>query len=272
MEELLDIEYEASRESPIHNLDGRTKLISFVAIIFAGVLVGRTESIDYLTRIVFLVLLLLYIFLLVLISRISLKYFFLRAVYLLPFGGFIILFRPLFIHKGNVLLSLPLGMAITAGGVIESLIFFQIFLVSLLSAILLSSTTTFQDMINSARRMGLPRELAMLIGMTLRYLFLSHRIFIQLTQAQATRGFSIRNRKVSYSYIIKNIGYTVLNIFLRSYKRGMKIYESMASRGYSSTSELPMQSGRFTGIDWVFLALTLSFIAINLAVATRKFL
>ena len=81
----------ASMDSPIHNLEGRIKLISTVFIIIVCVI-----SKELIVPIIF------EIFLLIILKIAKFSYIdsFKRLLLLLPFGGFIIIFQP-FIHAAE---------------------------------------------------------------------------------------------------------------------------------------------------------------------------
>jgi len=80
MEDLINIERESLKESSIHRLDGRIKLIiTFIIIAFA---VSASS-------VVTLILMEAYLLLLVLLSNVSPSYALKRIILILPFGGFL---------------------------------------------------------------------------------------------------------------------------------------------------------------------------------------
>ena len=85
----------ASKDSPIHNLEGRIKLVSTIFIILVCVVSKEL-----------LIPIILEIMLLIILKIADLSYIdsFKRLLMLLPFGGAVIIFQP-FIQPGNVIWS-----------------------------------------------------------------------------------------------------------------------------------------------------------------------
>ena len=125
---------------------------------------------------------------------------------------------------------------------------------------LLSSVTPMQELINSARKLGVPREFSMLLSLTLRYLFFFYDELRRIRNAQKTRCFDIRNKKTAYMWRLKKVGETIGMMFLRSYEQGEKVYFSMLSRGYSDNSNLYDENNKLNFKDFTFIAITLSLI------------
>ena len=66
---------------------------------------------------------------------------------------------------------LPFGINIYAESIQFAFILFVKFIITISFIILLSSTTKVQDMLDGGRRLGLPAEFALALGMMIRYLF-----------------------------------------------------------------------------------------------------
>jgi cobalt/nickel transport system permease protein len=66
---------------------------------------------------------------------------------------------------------------------------------------------------------------------------------------------------------MKQIGYTVGTIFVRSYEQGERVYTSMLCRGYGRDSFLFVEKKPLKGSEWAVLSFSLLFIvAVPLAV------
>ncbi|WP_269851142.1 CbiQ family ECF transporter T component [Methanosarcina horonobensis] len=107
---LTDIERESYKNSPIHRLDPRVKLLFALTVIVYVVSLPRIHD----KNIVRLLAIEVYLLLLVLVAGLDLRYFFLRILAILPFGLGIALIqpflRPSFIENYTVYpLDLPLG-------------------------------------------------------------------------------------------------------------------------------------------------------------------
>lgn len=250
MVNISSIEMEARKTSTLHSLDGRIKIISSMLIIVYAV---------YTTNIIVLSIMEFYLIMLILMSHISLSYALKRIALILPFGGAIALFQ-LFIREGTVICTFPFGMTITQQGLDFDLLLLLRIIVCVTAIMLLSSVTPMQELINSARKLGVPREFSMLLSLTLRYLFFFYEELRRIRNAQKTRCFDIRNKKTAYLWRLKKVGETIGMMFLRSYEQGEKVYFSMLSRGYSDDSNLYDENKKLNFKDFTFIAITLSLI------------
>ncbi len=223
-----DVERIAIKDSVIHSLDGRVKLITLLLVIVFAV---------YTTQLVVLAILELYLVTLLLLSRNSLKHSFLRVLIIIPFGGSIAILQP-FVHGGTVLYTLPLGIHITYQGVMFGLLLLSRLVVTLTCIVLLSSISPMQEVAESFRRLGMPRDFSMIFSLFIRFLFLFYEELGKITHAQTSRNFDIFSKKTAYMWRLKMVAYTVMMMFLKSYERGESVYLSMASRGFSDKSQL----------------------------------
>ena len=220
----------ASRDSPIHNLEGRIKLISTIFIIVVCVISQEL-----------FIPLILEIFLLIVLKIAKLSYWdsFKRLMMLLPFGGAIIIFQP-FIQPGNIIWSYS-WLHITDGGLNWAILLLVRLIVSLTAIIIYSSTTPLQEMASSFRKLKMPRDLAMILSIMVRFLFL----FIQ-------------------------VGYTIGMMFLKAYEQGERVHKSMVSRGFSDASEMFDEKKSPERSDYLYL-FTIILIVIVLEIIIFKF-
>ena len=225
--ELTQQELLSSKDSVLHNVDSRIKLIVLVMIILFAV-----TSSNY---IVFIVLE-IYLLLLIYISHIPLKDALMRVLLILPFGFFIAIFQP-FIQPGDVLYTLPFGLKITLQGILFAELLLARLVISITSIVLFSYITPMKDIAEAFRRLHMPNEFAMIFSLFVRFIFLFYDELQSIRQAQASRCFSLSN-KTPYTWKLKQVGYLFLMMFLKAYERGEKVYESMASRGYNSDSKI----------------------------------
>ena len=266
IEELFYIEKSAYRDSFIHNLDARVKILGMFAIIIAMVAVPYSP-------LVFTVGILFLAFILGLWALAGLPWVFYlkRLIMVLPFGLFIIIFQIFFTNRYypvfHVIADLPLGIHIYAESVEFAFILLTKFIICVSAIILLSSTTKLHDILEGAGRMGLPAEFALIFGMMIRYLFVFGHFFRKVNESLITRCFDPFDPSLTYRYRIKQIGYTVGTIFVRSYEQGERVYTSMLCRGYGKDSHIFVIKKPLRAAEWSFLALTLVFAcAVPLAV------
>lgn len=241
------IEKENLKESILHLLDGRVKLILLTFIIIYAV---------FSTQIIVLLALEAYLILLIYLSQLSFKTALIRVVLLLPFSIFIIAFQP-FIHPGDIMYNLPFGVNITYQGLMFGILLFSRIIVTLTSIILLSSISPMQEVVQSFRKLGMPRDFAMILSLMIRFIFLFYDELSNINNSQKSRNFDIFNKKTNYTWRLKQIGFTIMMMFLRSYERGEKVYFSMLSRGYSDKSKLYQDQEREIGrSEYIFISLT----------------
>ncbi|MFA4878224.1 MAG: cobalt ECF transporter T component CbiQ [Methanoregula sp.] len=261
IEELFYIEKSAYRDSFIHRLDARVKILSMFAIIIAMVAIPYSSFVFTAGVIFFVFLALLW-----LLSHLPWIIYLKRILMVLPFGFFIIVFQIFFTNRYypvfHVIANLPFGIHIYAESVEFAAILFIKFIVCVSAIILLSSTTKLHDMLEGAGRMGLPPEFALTFGMMIRYLFVFGYVYRKINEALITRCFDPFNPALPYRYRMKQIGYTVGTIFIRSYEQGERVYTSMLCRGYGKSSHIFVTKKPLLATEWSFLAFTITFACI----------
>ena len=259
IEELFYIEKSAYRDSFIHQLDARVKIVGMFALIIAMV------AIPY-SSLVFIIGALFLAFLAVLWAGSGLPWLIYakRLLMVLPFGLFIIIFQIFFTNRFypvfHVIANLPFGIHIYAESVEFACILLVKFVVCVSAIILLSSTTKLHDMLEGAGRMGLPPEFALTFGMMIRYLCVFGYMYRKINESLATRCFDPFNPALSYRYRRKQIGYTVGTIFIRSYEQGERVYTSMLCRGYGKNSHIFITKKPLQANEWAFLSFSLVFV------------
>ena len=258
IEELFYIEKAAYRESFIHKLDARVKIIGMFAIIISMVAIPYSTLVLSIGVIFFAFLTILWA-----IAGLPWTIYGKRLLMVLPFGFFIIVFQIFFTNRYypvfHVVANLPFGIHIYAESIVFAVILLVKFIVCVSAIILLSSTTKLHDMLEGAGRMGLPPEFALTFGMMIRYLFVFGYIYRKVNESLATRCFDPFNSALSYSYRMKQIGYTVGTIFIRSYEQGERVYTSMLCRGYGKDSHIFIEKKQLHPYEWSFLLFCLLF-------------
>jgi len=242
--ETLNIETISSKHSIIHDLDGRIKLISVLIIIIFTVASNQL-----------LVPLILEIFLLMLmyLSKLSFKYSFIRILMLLPFGGFIIVFQP-FIHPGNIIWQSPIPwIHITDLGLQWAILLSSRLIVSLTSIVLLSSVSPMQEIVQSFKKLGMPKDLAMILSIMVRFLFIFVDELESIRNAQKSRNFDIHSSLTPYKWRVKQVGYSIAMMFLKAYEKGEKTYTSMISRCFSDDSEMYSVRRKINNSDYIYI-------------------
>ena len=256
----MDLERESYKTTTVHRLDGRIKILIVLAIIIYAVSLPRMDSINFLK----LGLIEAYLLILLLLARLKFSYLTIRFALALPFGLTIAVLQAFlkqpFISDFTVLYSLPLGLEITREGILFGTIIFSKFLICITGIILLSSTTSMSELVSSSRRLGMPRELALLFTMMVRYLFVFWKMLERIRTAQKTRCFELWNRKVPRMWTLEQVGYTISSLFVRSYEQGERTFQSMLCRGYSADTNVYVEKKKISATDIATFAVTIGII------------
>jgi len=98
------------------------------------------------------------------------------------------------------------------------------------SMILLSSTTTFPELIKGMERLRTPKIFTTLTSFMYRYSFILVDETQRMKRARDSRCFGGK-----WFWQTKVFGHMIGTLFLRSYHRGERVYLAMLSRGYNGT-------------------------------------
>lgn len=259
IEELFFIEKQAYHDSFLHRLDARVKIIVAFSVIIAMVAVPYSTMAFTVGALFFLFFIVLWT-----TSGVSPVVYGKRLVAIVPIGGVIILFQIFFRNRYYTeftpVWSLPLGITIYAQSIEFACILAAKFLICISFIILLSSTTKLQDLLQGASRLGLPAEIALALGMMIRYLFVFGYMFRKVNETLTTKCFDAFDRHLPYQYRLRQLGYTIGTMFIRSYEQGERVYTSMLCRGYGRDSHLFITKKPLLSREWAFLACSLLFI------------
>jgi cobalt/nickel transport system permease protein len=263
IEEIYAIEALAMGKTWVHQLDARLKIILAFSMMIAMVSYPIRPDVWILGLIIMIPCAVLW-----LSARFPLGTYIKRLLLILPFGIFIILFQIFFPNQifetTTVLYSLPLGIfsiSIYEESVLFAKILLVKFLVCISYIILLSSTTTMQDLLIGGRRLGLPAEMTLVIGLMIRYLFVAAGMFQRIQNMFAIRCFSPLSRRLPYRYRLSVLAYAIGTLFIRSYEQGEKVYMSMLCRGYGKDSFLHIPHKPLRKGEWIISACSVIFCA-----------
>lgn len=219
--------YEA-RDSLLHRLDPRVKVVMTLLFILSNVLLPDGAWPAYLAAWFFLLLA-------VSLARLSPLFVLRRSLLALPFV--LAAVSVLFTVPGETRLSWQIGtLSLTVSD--QGLIRFGSILVrswlSVQMAILLTATTQFPDLMHALRHLKVPALLVAIIAFMYRYLSVlvdEARRLLRAREArsaqgpQGTAGRSLRWRA-------QVAGGMVGQLFLRSMERSDRVYGAMVARGY----------------------------------------
>jgi len=217
------------KNSRIHDLDPRVKVIVVLIFIFSNALLPDGSWLAFAMS----------WFLLLIandLSNLGLGFSFKRSFVVLPFA--LVAVTAIFSPVGEPLAEWDLGfikLVPTDFGIIR---FFSILARSWLSfqmAFLLVATTQFPDMIHAFEHLRVPRVLTTIVAFLYRYLFVLTDEVFRLLRAREARSAGLPGEKRGRSvwWRAKVTGSMAGQLFLRSYERSERISNAMVSRGYT---------------------------------------
>ncbi len=168
-----------------------------------------------------------------LVVGISLVYILKRVVFILPFGGLMLLLLP-FVTPGDPLFTLHLGrleLAATYEGWEAALLPGLRMITAFLGMVLLAATTTLPEILHALKHLKVPRILIVLMEFTVRYLVVVLDELSRMQTAKKARAFAA-GKNLWHWHTIKTLGSTLAILFLRSYDRAERVYLAMLARGY----------------------------------------
>jgi len=216
----------SDRDSSIHRLDPRAKLVTAMLFILA---VALTSPAMWPTFAVYFILMAA----LILLSRVPVLYVLKRSLVIMPFVLLIAVFIPFF-KEGEVAGSYNIWLwevAVTHDGLQVLWNILAKAWLSILSLILLTSTTRIAELLKGLEQLHLPRVMVMILSFMYRYIFVLTDEVMRMKQARDSRNFGGRRL-----WQLRTIGHMAGTLFIRSYERGERVYAAMLSRGFDGQS------------------------------------
>jgi cobalt/nickel transport system permease protein len=217
------------KESFVHRLDPRVKVIVTIAFILSNVLLpdGAWMAFGFAW---------LFLFVANVFSRLGIFYTLRRSLVALPFA--LIAITVLFSMPGKALFTfefLKWNFTVTEMGLLR---FVSIIIRSWLSvqiALLLVAVTRFPDLIHAFEHLRVPAILTTIIAFLYRYLFVLTDEVLRLLRARESRSATLAGQRSGGGVLwrAKIAGNMAGQLFLRSFERSDRIYNAMLSRGYS---------------------------------------
>ncbi len=205
------------RDSPVHRIDPRVKVLCVLAFI---VLV--TTSMNVYSLIASLV-----IFGIILVAaHVPVPWGYSRALIVVPFAGAFALVKA-FTVPGTVIASWG-WLSVTTQGLIIAVNLLLRSYVCVLSIVLLTSTTPFSTLLASLERLHVPPLITSMLSFTYRYIFVFVDEGERLERAKTSRCIE----GATYPLRLRASARTIGMVFIRAYERGERIYRSMLARGF----------------------------------------
>jgi energy-coupling factor transport system permease protein len=196
------------RESPIHSLDPRVKLVGVAFGMIAAVLI---------TNLVAQVVLYAFIIVVLLVARVSWEKFWFAFRTILPVSIMITLLWPIFYHTGTpvlfswgpVIITLPSILAGVSAALRINIMAF--------SAFTLLYTTPQGTLVRGMVRLGLPYEYGLSLAIALRYIPTFGGIILMIMDAQKARGLELDKgnffrKTLKYVYVMAPVVISALRM------------------------------------------------------------
>ncbi len=239
------LDHHSGIHSPIHHLDARAKIIVFFTFILVGVSCPPASFSLFAISAIGLVAI-------ALLARLPLAHLVMKLLKVLPFLLVVSISIP-FMRRDGSGGEYSLGLGGLAASKSGLWILWNVVIKSSLgvfSIILLYSTTSFPRLIKGMERLGCPRIFTILISFMYRYSFVLVDEMQRMKRARDARSFGGRWIRQS-----RTIGHMIGTLFLRSFRRGERVYLAMLSRGYQGTMP-ETASGKFGTGELLFLTLS----------------
>ena len=237
----------AYQDSLIHRLDSRVKLI--VTIVFTAVVISLPQ-----TSLSILFCYAVGPFVVLTLAGIPIKFVLKQILMVSPFILVLALScllydsEPVNVALGPFMLHIRLGW-------IKCFAILGKFTVTMSALIALVSTTRFSDLLTGARRLGLPKLLAIQLGFLYRYIFILIDCIHRMLRARQVRKL----RNLGFAKELKIGSAMVGSLFIRSLEKAERISTAMQARGFDGNWHSICQL-RTGCSEWIFVLVTGLFI------------
>lgn len=213
-----EIDRYASIRSPIHDLDPRAKIVTFIVMIFSFVFLDSiTKALAGMG-----IAILIY-----LIAKLPKEFVMHRLKVVFLFLAPLLIIMPLTV-EGEAIAQYH-GIEIT----IEGLQYSSLIIIRALSAVtlvlIMLGTTRFDITIKALYMLRMPGTLIQMLMFTYRYIFVIMDEFQRMWKAMESKGFKLKANRYGLSVLGNIIGMLII----KSYDRAHRVYQSMIAKGYT---------------------------------------
>lgn len=254
----------SARRGLLQRVDPRVKLIALVALVAVSVWVDHLAALAALLALAAA---------LVILSRIELRYFAVRAWLFVPLFTLIIALPAVtsWVTPGHAVLvlwthrhiaagplHLPTTLAITAPGIASAVRLVLRVTVAVSFSVLLALTTPWNQLMRSLRIVRVPRLFVFVLTMVYRYVFVLLRQVQDMVAARLSRAVG----RVSAGEDRRFVGAAAGSLFGRSQQMSEDVYLAMVSRGFKGDVRT-LEGWRLARLDLAFgSAVTLAAVAV----------
>jgi cobalt/nickel transport system permease protein len=262
----LDIGYMddlAGKDSWLHRLDPRAKLITVIIFIVAVVSFDKYTLSGLIPFFIFPIAL-------VALSGLPAGYLFKKVLLVLPFAVLVAIFNPLMDQK----VIFHIGSLGISGGWVSFFSIILRFILTVSVALILICLTGFNAVCLALSKLGLPKPFVVQLLFFFRYLFVLTDEAARMSRAWSLRALGAK--AIDFKTFVSLIGH----LLLRTIDRAERIYLAMRSRGFDGRIRMiramKIGSGEFIfGMSWsiLFVLLRCFNIPVKLgALVTGRFL
>lgn len=230
------------RDTFVHRLDPRAKLITTLLFIITVVSIPKYEIAALLPFLLFPILLFS-------LSDIPVAFILKKVLLVSSFAVFIGIFNPL-IDRQTAYSAF--GFTVS-GGWLSFLSIMLKFFLTITSALLLIATTSFPGVCQALQKMGMPEIFVSQLLFLYRYIFLLVEEAMKIVRARDMRSFGKKGLGIKPA--INLFG----TLFLRTVERAERVYQAMLSRGFTGRLNIA-RTYCFTIADALFVGLTILFL------------
>ncbi len=200
------IEAVAAKDSPVHRLDPRAKILGLIGLVFVAVTLptGAWAAFGALAIILLIVAAAARLHPIYVLRRMTIEVPFLLAAAVLPFTA-----------EDGVALGATVALKVS---------------ISVLAMVILSSTTPFPSLLRGFEKLKVPRLILTIVAFMWRYLHVLAGEVSRMQTARAARGYS-----ASWFWQAASTGPLIATLFLRSLQRGERVYLAMMGRLYDGS-------------------------------------
>jgi cobalt/nickel transport system permease protein len=226
----------AMRQTPVHLLDPRAKVLTTICFILCVVSFGRYEISAMLPFLVYPVILMA-------IGELPSGYILGKIAIVIPFALVIGIFNPIFDRQ----VLMQLGPLDIWGGWIS---YISILLRAILTAsvaIILVAITGFPAICKALEKLGMPKVFAVQLLFLYRYIFVLTDEGVRTARARQLRTFGRRG------FGIRQYGSMIGHLLLRTWDRAERIHMAMLARGFAGEFHTTRPPSQFARAEWFFM-------------------
>jgi len=223
------------KDTPVHRLDPRTKVISTLAFIITVVSFPKYEVIRLIPFFIFPVVIFS-------LGDIPVRFILKKVLFASIFAVLIGLFNPLLDTRTMYhVFAIPVS-----GGWVSFVSIVLKFFLTMSAVLLLISTTSFPGVSHALSKLGVPEVFVSQLLFLYRYLFVLMEETMRMVRARDLRSFGTRGQGTHV--FISLFG----TLFIRTMERAERVYGAMLCRGFTGTIH-PARRYRLRLADFVCL-------------------